>query len=159
MPFIPMSEAPGWPLSKVWKPAGSPQPDLNTASKAKILFQLGGITWKLSQLRFDKIGSLCKDTPSFEIKDCFSRGHMLHERYSLEMSRRPFVSETEFYDSLLCAFSGQHVLQQRCSPHYIRLYNEVQRDDRPVSKVAKDEKDYFRDNDFRKTIAKLTLVS
>lgn len=102
-----MSEAPGWPLSKVWKPAGSHQPDLETASKVKILFQLGGITWKLSQLRFDKIGSLFEEGTSFEIKECLSRGHMLLERYSLEIPRGPFFSETDFYDSLISAFSGQ----------------------------------------------------
>ena len=102
-----MSKAPSWPLSKVWKLAGSPQPDLETTSKAKILFQLGGITWKLSQLRFDKIGSLFEEAVSFEIKECLSRGHMLYERYLLQIPRGPFVSEKEFYDSLISAFSGQ----------------------------------------------------
>jgi hypothetical protein len=66
IPFIFMSEVPGRPLSKFWRSAGSPQPDLETPSKAKILSQLGGITWKLSQLRFDKIGSLFEEE-SFEI--------------------------------------------------------------------------------------------
>ena len=102
-----MSEAPGWPLSRVWKSAGSPEPDLDTASKAKILSQLGGITWKLSQLRFDKIGSLFEEAAAFEIKECLSRGHMLHERYSLEIPRGPFVSETDFYESLISALSEQ----------------------------------------------------
>lgn len=100
-----MSEAPGWPLSKVWKPAGSPQPDLDTPSKARVLTQLGGITWKLSQLRFDKIGSIFEEDGSFEIKECLSRGHMLHERYALEIPRGPFASAAEFYDSLVSAFS------------------------------------------------------
>ncbi|KAJ5491957.1 Aminoglycoside phosphotransferase [Penicillium expansum] len=103
IPFILMSEAPGRPLSKFWRPAGSPQPDLETPSKAKILSQLGGITWKLSQLRFDKIGSLFEDE-FFEIKECLSRGHMLHGRYSLEIPRGPFTSEAKFYDSLVSAF-------------------------------------------------------
>ena len=100
-----MSEAPGWPLSRVWKPAGSPQPDLDTSSKARVLTQLGDITWKLSQLRFNKIGSIFEEDGSFEIKECLSRGHMLHERYSLEVPRGPFASEAEFYDSLVSAFS------------------------------------------------------
>ena len=99
-----MGEAPGWPLSKVWKPAGSPQPDLDIPSKAKILAQLGDITWKLSQLRFDKIGSLFEENGSFVIKECLSRGHMLHGRYALEVPRGPFTSASEFYDSLISAF-------------------------------------------------------
>ncbi|GFG00835.1 aminoglycoside phosphotransferase [Aspergillus udagawae] len=104
IPFILMSEAPGWPLSKVWRPAGSPQPVLDGPSKARIFSQLGAITWKLSQLRFNKIGSLFEENGSFEIKECLSRGHMLHERYSLEIPRGPFTSEAEFYDSLISAF-------------------------------------------------------
>ncbi|KAJ5227976.1 hypothetical protein N7489_008684 [Penicillium chrysogenum] len=103
IPFIFMSEASGRPLSKFWKSAGSLQPDLETPIKAKILSQLGGITWKLSQLRFDKIGSLFEDE-SFEIKECLSRGHMLHGRYSLEIPRGPFTSEAKFYNSLVSAF-------------------------------------------------------
>lgn len=55
-----MSEAPDWPLSKVWRPVGSSQRDLDPASKAKVLTQLGSVTWKLSQLRFKNIGSLFK---------------------------------------------------------------------------------------------------
>lgn len=78
--FIFMSEAPGWPLSKVWKPAGSSQPCLETPIKAKIVSQIGRITWKLSQLRFDKIGSLYEENDSFITKECLSRGHIMHER-------------------------------------------------------------------------------
>lgn len=54
----------------------------------------------------------------------------------------------------------QYFLQQRRSPHYIRLYNEVQQGDQPLSKIGKDEKDYFGNKDLRSTIAKkLTLMS
>ncbi|KAI9035137.1 Aminoglycoside phosphotransferase [Aspergillus affinis] len=105
IPFILMNEAPGWPLSKAWKLAGSPQPGLDMRSKAKVLAQLGGITWKLSQLRFDKIGLLFEENGFFLIRECLSRGHVLHERYALEVARGPFTSELEFYDSLVSAFS------------------------------------------------------
>lgn len=55
---------------------------------------------------------------------------------------------------------GQYFLQQRCSPHYTRLYRELQQEDRPVAKVEKDERDYFRDDVLRQTIAKkLTVMS
>jgi hypothetical protein len=71
-----MSEAHGWPLSKIWRPAGSPQPDLDAPSKAKVLSQLGGISWKLEQLHFDRIGSLFKENESFVMNECLSRGHI-----------------------------------------------------------------------------------
>ncbi|OOF98680.1 hypothetical protein ASPCADRAFT_504297 [Aspergillus carbonarius ITEM 5010] len=112
IPFMFMSEAPGRPLSKVWRSAGSAQPDIETSSKAKVLYQLGGLTWKLSQLRFDKIGSLFEEEESFEIKECLSRGHMLHKRYCLEIPRGPFISEGQFYDSLASAFSEQAEILQ-----------------------------------------------
>jgi hypothetical protein len=55
---------------------------------------------------------------------------------------------------------GHYFLRQWSSPHYIRLYNEVQQEDQPLSKIQKDEKDYFRNKDLRETIAKkLTLMS
>lgn len=48
----------------------------------------------------------------------------------------------------------------RRSPPYLRLYNEVQQEDQPLSKIEKDENDYFRNKDLRNTIAKkLTLIS
>ncbi|KAJ5987968.1 hypothetical protein N7481_003178 [Penicillium waksmanii] len=116
VPFIFMSEAPGRPLSKVWKAFDAFQPCLETAKKAKILSQLGAISWKLSQLRFDKIGSLFEEAGSFELKECLSRGHMLHGRYLLEIPRGPFVSETEFYDSLVSALS-EHAEGLQISPN------------------------------------------
>ncbi|KAE8396791.1 kinase-like domain-containing protein [Aspergillus pseudonomiae] len=105
IPFIFMSEASGWPLSRVWRPAGSPQPDLDTSRKAKVLTQLGAITWKLSQLRLDQIGSLVEKDGAFEIQECLSRGHVLRGRYDLDIPRGPFTSAAEFYDSLVSAFS------------------------------------------------------
>lgn len=106
-----MSEAPGCPLSKFWGSANSARPGIETSSKAKILSQLGGITWKLSQLQFNKIGSLFENE-SFEIKECLSRGHILHGRYSLEIPRGPFTSKEKFYDSLISAFSEQAEILQ-----------------------------------------------
>ncbi|KAJ5100766.1 Aminoglycoside phosphotransferase [Penicillium angulare] len=116
IPFIFMSEAPGWPLSKVWKSADSSQPSLETPTKAKIISQLGKITWKLAQLRFDKIGSLYEENNSFIIKECLSRGHMMNERCSLDIARGPFTSKEEFYDSLISALS-EHAEALRLSHH------------------------------------------
>ena len=83
------------------------KPDLDIHIQAKILSQLGAITWKLSQLRFDKIGSLFEEKDgSFHIKECLSRGHVEHDRYILEeIPRGPFTSETNFYEGLISAFS------------------------------------------------------
>ncbi|KAH8433017.1 uncharacterized protein LDX57_010655 [Aspergillus melleus] len=96
-------------------------------SKAKVLAQLGGITWKLSQLRFDKIGSLFEENGSFVVKGCLSRGHVLHERYSLEIPRGPFTSEFDFYDSLVSAFSEHSEILQlshHCFVAAVPLYDD-----------------------------------
>ncbi|KAJ6117944.1 hypothetical protein N7523_005695 [Penicillium sp. IBT 18751x] len=138
-----MSEAPGWPLSKVWRPAGSPQPGLESLSKAKVLSQLCGITWKLSQLRFDKIGSLFEVDESFEMKECLSRGHMLHGRYSLEIPRGPFTSGAEFYDSLVTAFL-EHAEILHLSHHYF-VAPVPSRGDYPSSKQYESAVDLWND--------------
>jgi hypothetical protein len=99
-----MSEARGVQLSNFWKPASSPESTQGTCNKAKILSQLGAITWELSQLRFDKIGSLLEREGTFHTTECLSRSHVLYERFSLDIPRGPFCSETEFYDSVISAF-------------------------------------------------------
>ncbi|GKZ60346.1 hypothetical protein AnigIFM49718_006688 [Aspergillus niger] len=60
IPFILMSKAPSWPLAKAWKTTGSGEPELAAPLKAKGLYQLETMTYKLSQLRFNQIGSLFK---------------------------------------------------------------------------------------------------
>lgn len=102
-----MSKAPGWPLQITWR-LGQKN-SLPARFKAKVFFQLGAIAYQLSQLRFDRIGSLFKTEQTgnlqVEVRECFSRGHILHGWYSLEgIPQRPFVSEAEFYDSLIEAF-------------------------------------------------------
>lgn len=51
------------------------------------------------------------------------------------------------------------ITSQRHLPHYVRLHEELQADDRPISEIRKSEKDYFRNTaDF--TVARnLTVVS
>lgn len=104
IPFILMSEAPGRPLSDFWRPSTSSNPDLDMQNKAKVLSQLGALTWKLSQLQLDKIGSLFEENGTFHIKECLSRGHVLHGRYQLDIPRGPFTSTTDFHESLISAF-------------------------------------------------------
>ncbi|KAE8335815.1 hypothetical protein BDV24DRAFT_155726 [Aspergillus arachidicola] len=71
-------------------------------TESQVTFQLGSITFKLSQLRLESIGSLIEQNGSFRVGECLSRGHILHERYSLDdVPRGPFSSETQCYDSLI----------------------------------------------------------
>ncbi|PWY75381.1 RNase H domain-containing protein [Aspergillus heteromorphus CBS 117.55] len=102
IPFILMSKAPGWPLERAWKSLGSEKPHMADDLKVKVLYQLGQITYKLSRLRFDCIGSLLEENGIFEVGECLSRGHVLNDRYSLEdVPRGPFHSNAEFFDSLV----------------------------------------------------------
>ncbi|GKZ26084.1 hypothetical protein AbraIFM66951_009976 [Aspergillus brasiliensis] len=116
VPFILMSQAPGSPLSQVWVSAGSPLPDLDPSRKAKVLDQLGGITWKLSQLRLDTIGSLYEEDGAFQINECLWRCYMLHERFLIEGQHGPFATDAECYDSLVSAFL-EHVESLQLSHH------------------------------------------
>ncbi|KAF7131125.1 hypothetical protein CNMCM5793_004112 [Aspergillus hiratsukae] len=117
IPYILMSKAPGRPLSETWKSARSNQPELAEHKKVKVLRQLGAITHKLLHVRLDRIGSLFEEQGAFEVKECLLRGHVLHQRYTLEeVPRGPFSSETQFYDSLITAFT-QHAEVLPLLPH------------------------------------------
>lgn len=111
-----MSKAQGWPLQNVW--TTNPSTDcLKLADKEKVMFQLGQITWKLAQVRFDRIGSLFEENDHVKLGECMSRGHILHERYSLEdLPRGPFTTESEFYNSLITAMV-QHAESLPLTPH------------------------------------------
>ena len=77
------------------------------------MFQLGGITWQLSRLRFDRIGSLFEESGGLQVKSCLSRGLLMNERYSLKsLYRGPFVSEKKYFDALISAF----LQQAKCLP-------------------------------------------
>ncbi|KAJ0426701.1 RNase H domain-containing protein [Aspergillus carlsbadensis] len=106
IPFILMSEARGVPLSTFWKPAGCSKSDQDQdiANKANVLSQLGAITWKLSQLRLNQIGSLLEEQGTFHMTECLSRSHIFHERFLLGIPRGPFDTEKDFYDSVIAVF-------------------------------------------------------
>lgn len=53
--------------------------------KAKVLRQLGSITWQLCQLKFDEIGSLFEGAHGPVIKSCLTRGLLVHERHTLDL--------------------------------------------------------------------------
>ncbi|PWY77773.1 hypothetical protein BO83DRAFT_397224 [Aspergillus eucalypticola CBS 122712] len=229
VPFILMSEAPGWPLSKVWD---------------KVMTQLGGVTWKLLQLRLDEFGSFYDDdggqrgpfttdadfyeslvSKFLEQADCLQLSHHCFVAPAVDLwndfvtvgnkidsadnrldyivagdALRDIISpvlHTAFIDGFQAAMSksteestvrkyreshkrgkfhwnssrllgldsigdynlfavvwqstcgpekdiGEYFSQQCRSPHYLRLYDEVREEDRPLCKVERDEKDYFR---------------
>ncbi|KAF8851886.1 hypothetical protein BDZ45DRAFT_131931 [Acephala macrosclerotiorum] len=114
IPFILMSKAPGFPLSRFsWDacPEGmvssrKPRPFLRKTSKEKILTQLGTITSQLLNLRFDKIGSLFEEDGEYRVEECLSPALIWHRRDSLggDVARGPFQRDHEYYDSLVSAF-------------------------------------------------------
>ncbi|KAL3471246.1 hypothetical protein BJX99DRAFT_266924 [Aspergillus californicus] len=90
------------PVPEVYNYRRLSQPDLDTRNKVS---QLGAITWKVSQLRLDNIGSPFEDEGAFQVKECLSRGHVLPGRYDLDVPRGPFTSQMDFHNSLVSAFS------------------------------------------------------
>ena len=97
----------------MWKSPGACETGSSWVQKAKVVFQLGGIAWQLSRLRFNRIGSLFEESGGLQVKSCLSRGLLMNERYSLDdLYRGPFVSEKEYFDALISAF----LQQAKCLP-------------------------------------------
>lgn len=88
--------------------------DESSAHRYQELLQRGQVSWRLGRLlNLDSVN----DYDLFASVWHFGRG-------SAEDVRRYFI-------------------QQRCSPYYIKLCEEVQQEDQPRSKIEKDEQDYF----------------
>ncbi|KAL8807244.1 MAG: hypothetical protein Q9200_004741 [Gallowayella weberi] len=114
VPYILMSKAEGSPLHNAWQ---YPEVLGTKEQRAKVLFQLGAITWKLSRLRFSQAGSLFEDSGEFKIKTCLSRGLVMHRRDDLEdVPRGPFNSENDFFEAHITAFL-EHVRYLPLSHH------------------------------------------
>ncbi|OJD12882.1 hypothetical protein AJ78_06597 [Emergomyces pasteurianus Ep9510] len=110
VPYILMSKASGFPLSCRWE-------IMTYKEKAKILDQLGAITWQLSRLRFSHIGSLYEDETGLHVKSCLSRGLLTHARHSLKhLNRGPFPVVADYFNALLSAFS-EHAKYLPLRPH------------------------------------------
>ena len=108
IPYILMSKAPGFPLQHSWKKSSSRETLPSQSQKAKVVSQIGSITWQLSQLRTDKIGSLFEENGIFQLRSCLSRGLLMNGRYLLEeLPRGPFSSEDEYYKALVSAYIEQ----------------------------------------------------
>lgn len=115
VPYILQSKAPGRPLSDyLWsetsiQPPGNPLPrlPLSHLDRQKIMEQLGVIMARLSNVRFDKIGSLFED-------DCFSVGECLspvltwqsRDSIEAEIDRGPFPKEEDYFQSLISIYES-----------------------------------------------------
>ncbi|KAL8734519.1 MAG: hypothetical protein Q9166_001419 [cf. Caloplaca sp. 2 TL-2023] len=108
IPYILMSKARGSLLEDAWHNLGSNEPRMRLEDKAKVVAQLGAITWQLSQLPFGQAGSLFEEDGEFQIKTCLSRGMVLNHRDGLEdINRGPFSSDHNFYEGHISAFLEQ----------------------------------------------------
>ncbi|KAM3468169.1 hypothetical protein MY5147_008198 [Beauveria neobassiana] len=121
VPYILMTVAPGVPfaehLSRVRLVGGQNPSD----AAAQILRQLGKISFDLSNLRFDKIGSLWKKDDSFGVGEIRAPAFVTQDRYALSMEtqRGPFSTEQDYYKALMDALFG-HVQDLYMSNHFFR---------------------------------------
>ena len=100
-----MAKAHGSPLQYTWSDTTGNNSCITQGQKEKILFQLGSITWQLSQLSFDVAGSLFEEDGQFQIKTCLARGLLLNQRHSIEdLDRGPFRTKKAYYDAHILAF-------------------------------------------------------
>lgn len=112
-----MNKAHGSPLQRSWKDSDLDEPTMSHEQKAKVMFQLGVITWQLSRLCFDQAGSLFEEDGEFQIKTCLSRGLLVNERHSLgDINRGPYKSERDYYEAHHSAFLG-HVKYLQLGHH------------------------------------------
>jgi hypothetical protein len=91
---------------------------LSEEDKQKIVSQLGAITSQLSQLRFDKIGSLSHDgAGNFTIGECLSPSLTWQHRDLLaNIDRGPYDNETAYLESLISVYIT-HAKELPMTPH------------------------------------------
>lgn len=107
-----MSKAPGTQLQNFrWDPhplekGVFPQREhLSPMQKEKIMRQLGGIVSQLSNLRFNKLGSLFQETGEYRVGKCLSPAFIFHDRETLgDVERGPFKHDEEYYQALVSVF-------------------------------------------------------
>ena len=115
-----ISKAPGTQLSGYnWRSesiGGPPNPsrrsrNLRTITedgKAKIMRQLRHLAHDLSNLRFDKIGSLFEDDEKgYVVKEGHAPAYVFEDRNPFDLDRGPFDDELIYYESLTAASKMQ----------------------------------------------------
>ncbi|KAH6969360.1 kinase-like domain-containing protein [Fusarium avenaceum] len=127
VPYILQSKAPGRPLSDyLWSetsiqpPGFNPLPrlPLSDLDRQKIMKQLGVIMSRLSNVRFDKIGSLFEDE-GFSVGECLSPVLTWQSRDSIEaeIDRGPFPQEMDYFQSLISIYES-HVEELPLTPYF-----------------------------------------
>ncbi|KFY81725.1 hypothetical protein V500_11144 [Pseudogymnoascus sp. VKM F-4518 (FW-2643)] len=112
IPYILMSKAPGTQLQNFrWDPhllekGVFPQRQhLGPTQKEKIMQQLGRIVSQLSNLRFNKLGSLFQEAGEYRVGKCLSPAFIFHDRETLgDVERGPFKHDEEYYQALISVF-------------------------------------------------------
>jgi hypothetical protein len=74
--------------------------------KEKIMRQLSGIASQLSNLRFNKIGSLFEKAGEYRIGKCLSPTFIFHDRETLgnAILQGPFEYDNDYYQALISVF-------------------------------------------------------
>ncbi|KAK7403933.1 hypothetical protein QQX98_010303 [Neonectria punicea] len=127
VPYILMSKASGRPLSEYdWVelsrisgyPNKRPLLPLVDRDREKIMRQLGAIMSYLSEIHFDKIGSLFEDSDgNYSVGECLSPSLLWQHRDELEgIDRGPFHQESQYFHSLISAFIA-HAKELPLTPH------------------------------------------
>ncbi|KAF7552778.1 hypothetical protein G7Z17_g4073 [Cylindrodendrum hubeiense] len=129
VPYILMSKASGRVLSEYdWSEAYRipgytvriPLLPLADQDREKIMGQLGGIMSLLSEIHFDKIGSLFEaedGSSDCSVGECLNPSLLWEKRDKLEgIDRGPFDQESQYLSSLISAFVS-HAKELRLSPH------------------------------------------
>ncbi|KAG5750275.1 hypothetical protein H9Q69_007033 [Fusarium xylarioides] len=128
VPYILMSKASGRPLSdydwiELFRIEGYPNRrrpllPMTHHNREKIMAQLGTIMSHLSDIHFDKIGSLFQDNNGdYVVGECLSPSLLWQHRDELEdIDRGPFDSESQYLRSLISAFTA-HAKELSLTPH------------------------------------------
>ncbi|KAF4462691.1 kinase-like domain [Fusarium albosuccineum] len=129
VPYMLQSKATGRALSEYdWadvsrEPPGYKLPwpllPLSEEDRQAIMRKLGTIMSRLSEIRFEKIGSIFEDGHGdFRIGECLSPSLLWQWRDSIEggLDRGPFSTEAEYLKSLISAFTS-HAKELVMNPH------------------------------------------
>ncbi|KAI9735314.1 MAG: hypothetical protein M1818_006508 [Claussenomyces sp. TS43310] len=106
-----MSKAPGTQLEDFrWDPhqlrRENQRPNLSQGQKEMIMQQLGMIASQLSNLQFNKIGSLIQEAGEYRVGKCLSPAFVFGDRETLGdvISRGPFEHSDGYYNAMLSVF-------------------------------------------------------
>ncbi|ATY61978.1 kinase-like domain [Cordyceps militaris] len=107
VPYILMTCAPGKSFSeRLRRLEGAGMKKLSHVTR-KVMGRLGELCFDLSNLRFDKIGSIQERDGLVGLNQVLSPAFMLQDRHRIAMYRGPFATDQDYYRALAEAFLGQ----------------------------------------------------